>query len=287
MSSTNTVTQISTIASEWAIERLDIDAYLARTGYTGPLAPTPEVLTALHRAHAESIPFENLDIVLGRGISLDLDDIQGKLVRRRRGGYCYEQNLLFSAMLERIGFDVTRLVARVSPDRPGPRTHMSLNVTIDGQVWLADVGFGAALLEPIPRLDGAESRQGDWINGVYRDAHGLWRLRTRGADGWSDLYAFTGEPQRPNDYRVYNHFTSTHPASPFVGQAVAIRLTTTERLTLRNTELTIARPDGAETRRELHIADVPPILEETFGIGLSEAEISTLVATLKQAEQDH
>jgi N-hydroxyarylamine O-acetyltransferase len=144
------------------------------------------------------------------------------------------------------------------------------------------VGFGAALLQPIPRVDGAESRQGEWTNGVRRDADGLWRLRTRDADGWSDLYAFTEEPQRPNDYRVYNHFTSTHPASPFIGQVVAIRLTPTERLTLRGTELTTAQPNGAVTHQQVSIKEMRGVLQETFGIGLDDSDADTLVDFLEQ-----
>jgi N-hydroxyarylamine O-acetyltransferase len=275
-------TTSGSIASVWEVERLDVDAYLSRIGYHGPLEPTAEILAELHRAHAESIPFENLGVVLGHGISLDIGDIQDKLIRSRRGGYCYEHNLLFSALLERFGFEVTRLVARVNPDRPGPRTHMTLNVTIGGRVWLADVGFGAALLEPIPLVDGAESRQGEWTNGVRRDADGLWRLRTRDDDAWNDLYAFTGEPQHPNDYRVYNHFTSTHPASPFVGQLVAIRLTPTERLTLRGTELTTVRPTGIVSQRQVPIPEMTGVLRKTFGIALDDANAATLTAFLEQ-----
>lgn len=285
---TSTITAPSStpavVASEWEIDRLDVAAYLARLGYIGPLEPTEEVLIALHRAHAETIPFENLEIILGGDISLDLDDIQHKLVRNRRGGYCYEHNLLFAALLERAGFEVTRLVARVNPDRPGPRTHMTLNVLIGNHVWLADVGFGAALLEPIRREDGAESHQEQWVNGIYRDEHGLWRLRTRDDGGWRDLYAFTEEPQRPNDYRVYNHYVSTHPASPFASQLVIIRLTPSERLTLRSTELTKTDPGGSETRTQVPVTDLHHLLSETFGITLADAEFARLADSLGHAD---
>ena len=138
------------LRSEWSIERLDLDAYLKRVSYDGSLDPTVETLQALHRAHLAAIPFENLDILLGRGISLELDAIQQKLVHNRRGGYCFEHNLLFSAALERIGFPVTRLAARVQPERPGPRTHVCLLVEAGGERWLADTGFGTTLLEAMP-----------------------------------------------------------------------------------------------------------------------------------------
>src|SRR5262249_40888697 len=123
---------------------LDLDAYRQRIGYTGELAPTRAVLEALHLAHATHVPFENLDIQLGRPIRIDLESLQSKLVCGRRGGYCFELNTLFAAVLERTGFRVTRLAARVrlSATRLLPRTHMLLRVEAGGAAYLADVGFG-------------------------------------------------------------------------------------------------------------------------------------------------
>lgn len=271
-------------ASEWDIDRLDVAAYLDRIGYHGAWEPSSTVLATLHRAHATTIPFENLDVILGRGVSLDIEDIQDKLLRGRRGGYCFEHNLLFSALLERAGFSVRRLVARVEPDKPGPRTHMVLNVTAGGQEWLADVGFGAALLEPVPLVDGVTVRQGDWTHGVTREPDGSWRLRTLGAEGWSDLYAFSSDPQRPNDYVVYNHYTSTYPGSPFVNQVVAMRVTPTERFTLRNNDLSTTLPDGSTHRQELTDAGFLQALRETFGITVDSPDEVTLVAFRRRKE---
>src|SRR5262249_26883142 len=124
----------------------DLDAYLARIGYAGPRAPTAEGLHDVHAAHALAIPFENLDILLGRGVSLDPARLAAKLVDARRGGYCFEHNSLIAAALRELGFIVEILGARVrmGPPRPNlpPRTHCLLRVTIDGAPWLADVGFG-------------------------------------------------------------------------------------------------------------------------------------------------
>ena len=270
--------------NEWNFDRLDIAAYLDRIGYHGALEPSSAVLTALHRAHATTIPFENLDIILGHGISLDIEDIQDKLLRGGRGGYCFEHNLLFSALLERAGFAVRRLVARVEPDKPGPRTHMVLNVTADGREWLADVGFGAALLEPVPLVAGVTVRQGGWTHGVTREPDESWRLRTLGAEGWSSLYAFSSDPQRPNDYVVHNHYTSTYPGSPFVNHVVAMRVTPTERYTLRDNELSTTWPDGSTHRRELTDAGFLQALRETFGITLDSADETTLVSFLQRKE---
>src|SRR5690349_15099497 len=129
-----------------ALSPLDLDAYLDRIGYAGPRLPTRRVLEGLHLAHTTHVPFENLDILLGRPIRLDLDSLQAKLVRDRRGGYCFEQNTLFAAGLEQMGFAVTRLAARVrfGASRLLPRTHMLLRVDVEGEPFLADVGFGGS-----------------------------------------------------------------------------------------------------------------------------------------------
>lgn len=262
-------------AGEWEIDRLDLDAYLERIDYTGALAADAGTLRDLHRAHAAAIPFENLDIVLGRTIELDLDSVQDKLVRRPRGGYCFEHNTLFAAVLERLGYTVTRLSGRVNPSRPGPRTHMLLRVAVGGSPWLADVGFGASLLEPLP-LHPATATQGGRRYRLVAAGSDAWLLEADEPDGWSDLYAFTLEPQRPIDYEVYNHYTATHPRSPFVGQVVALRTEPDVRYALRGTQLTTTRPDGAAEERQIDVDDLPDLLAERFGIGLGAEEAAGL-----------
>ncbi|MGH2943207.1 MAG: arylamine N-acetyltransferase family protein, partial [Solirubrobacteraceae bacterium] len=246
-------------SAEWEVERLDLDAYLDRIGYAGVPAPDAATLRALHRAHAAAIPFENLDVVLGRGIALDLDSVQDKLVRRPRGGYCFEHNLLFAAVLERLGYAVTRLAARVQPDRAGLRTHMLLRVVADGEPWLADVGFGASLLEPLALEPGATT-QGGWSYRLDRAGADGWLLRSGGADGWTQLYAFTGEPQRPIDYAVANHYTATHPRSPFVGQFVVLRTEPGVKYVLRGRELTTTRPGGGVETRAIAVEELADVL---------------------------
>jgi N-hydroxyarylamine O-acetyltransferase len=223
---------------------LDRDAYLARIGYEGEVAPTIETLSALHFAHRSAIPFENLDIMLGRTISLDLDRLQAKLVTARRGGYCFEQNALFAAVLESIGFEVIRLAARVrfGTTEIRPRTHMLLEVRLGAEPWLADVGFGCAgPLYPIRLLSPTENQQGAWTFRMKTegDEH---VLESKESDGWLDLYAFTRAPQYPVDYEPGNHFTSTYPHSPFVQNLVVQTGTLSSRLILRNRELTELRP---------------------------------------------
>jgi N-hydroxyarylamine O-acetyltransferase len=229
---------------------VDLKPYLARIGYTGQLACSLATLQGLHLAHATSIPFENLDILLGRQISLELDALQSKLVAGRRGGYCFEHNTLFSAVLDLLGFDVTRLAARVrfGSSAIRPLSHMLLSVKLDGQQWLADVGFGGeGLLYPVPIVDSQPSRQFGWTYRVQNDGH-LHVLQSLHADGWFDLYAFTQEPRYQIDYVAANHFTSTYPHSPFVQTLVVQRQDCEIRLMLRNRELIEESANHKSTR---------------------------------------
>ena len=270
-------TGTSDTVSEWAIDRLDVGAYLSRIGYRGETAASVEALQALHRAHVESIPFENLDILLGRGISLELDAIQEKMLYSQRGGYCFEHNLLFGALLERLGFGVRRLDASRQPDRPGPRTHMCLAVEVGSEVWLADVGFGTALLEAVPVRDEAISEQEGWSYSLKKEEGMNWILRSLEGDGWSNEYAFTLEPQRPIDYVVHNHFTSTHPASPFVNQLVALRKTTEKQYALRGRNFVTSKPGEAPEHEVVADDDLAGVLERAFGIIVGDDELPRLL----------
>ena len=274
---TNAATAVE--AAQWDIGRLDVDAYLERVGYDGDLTPTVETLHRLHRAHVAAIPFENLDVVLGHGVSLEMEAMQDKLIRRDRGGYCYEHNLLFAALLERIGFTVGRLTARIRIGSDGPREsgHMLLRVEAGGRPWLADVGFGGQrLLGPVPLEDGATSQQGGWTYRLDREGAGTWVLRVWRPDGWFDLYGFTLEPRHHGDYVVYNHFTSTSPDSPFAWGVAAMQTGPRRRRTLIGRRLTTAYPDGSTERRELTGAEAIGVLRGTFGIALDREEEARL-----------
>lgn len=248
---------------------LDLGAYLARIGLHEPPAPTAEGLFAVHRAHALTIPFENLDILLGRGIRLDLASLQAKLVAGRRGGYCFEQNALLQHALVALGFDVTPLAARVRVGGrvDGPRTHMLLSVRADGVDWLADAGFGAGgLLEPLPIAPGSGARQGAWEYRVVEDGRERV-LESRTAAGWGALYGFTLEPQLPSDYVVGNHYTSTHPDSSFTRTLTAQRIGFDAQWVLRGETLTERRADLAavETRVD-GPDDLLAVLAGRFGL---------------------
>ncbi len=264
-------------APERGGQELDVGAYFARIGFDGQPTVSAETLRRLHRGHVAAIPFENLEIVLGRPVPLDLNSLQDKLIGHRRGGYCYEHNLLFAALLEQLGYPVNHLLARVHPsvDGPGPRTHMALAVEADGLSWLADVGFGAGILEPIPLTDGITVSEDGW---TYRLdlSHNVWRLRTLGPSGWSDLYSFTEETQHRADYEIVNYYTATNPASPFVGQIVTMRGGPDARHRLIGQELTTTAPDGTSERRHVHAADLANVLAGIFGIDLEPADAACL-----------
>ena len=247
---------------------IDLDAYLGRIGYAGPRDPGFALLVALQEAHAGAIPFENLDILLGRTIRLDLESLQAKLVTARRGGYCFEQNTLFRAALEGLGFRATSLAARV---RIGaavvrPRTHMLLRVDLPEGSFLADVGFGAdGPLHPLPLVAGPES----WTAGSgyrLRREDDLWVLQGHLDGEWIDLYAFTLEPQHPVDFEMANHFTSTFPASPFV-QSLTAQLSWPGRsAVLRNRDL-VLRDGRASLRETIHDPEhLVEVLERRFGL---------------------
>ncbi len=252
---------------------IDLPAYLARIGATAPLRPSREALTALHRAHCAAIPFENLDILLGRPIALDLDWLQAKLVAARRGGYCFEQNTLFQAALERLGFQVTPLAARVRLGATAvrPRTHMLLRVDLPEGAFLADVGFGGdGPVLPLPLTTATETWVGGWGHRLARDGD-TWVLQGNAAGEWADLYAFTLEPHYPVDFEMASHFTSTHPRSPFVLNLTAQRSWPERRLVLRNRDLVVREGGAAEAssiRDPRHLLEV---LEAQFGLSFPAA----------------
>jgi len=251
--------------------RLDLPAYLERIAYAGELTPTVAVLRDLHLAHATHIPFENLDILLGRPVRLDLASLQAKLVAGGRGGYCFEQNLLFQAALEAIGFGVRRLGARVilGGSRTSARAHATTLVRAEGSDWLADVGFGAGgPLLPLPLRPGEKSRQFAWSYRLVEES-GTWILQSIEGGAWTDLYLFTLEPQELIDYEVANWYTSTHPRSHFVGTLTAQRTSPAARWTLRRRELKEER-EGKVRSRMITDGELLEVLDATFGIHLPE-----------------
>ncbi|MGW5312839.1 arylamine N-acetyltransferase family protein [Nocardia thailandica] len=273
----------------WRGAELDLDAYLARIGYDGPRVATLPVLRALVRAHTTSIPFENLEIILGRGVPLDLASLQDKIIRRGRGGYCYENAGLFAAALERFGFGVTGLSGRVTmgvvdtaPARPATHALLRVTTTDDPRAWLCDVGFGAGPLEPYELADsGGEFALGDWRFRLERRTGALgaplWVLHQFARDGWVDRYSFTEDPQYPIDYAVGNHFVSTSPRSPFTTRPFLQRFHPGAHHVLDDLTLITEYPDGGAQTREVAASELPKLVAEVFDIALTEADAETLV----------
>lgn len=278
------------MSDEWTTADVDLDAYLARIGYTGPTDPGAATLRALHRAHVGAVAFENLDVVLGRGVDTDLGAIEDKLVHRGRGGYCYEHGLLFAAVLHRLGFTVERHLARVGDQAPpGPRSHLALSVITGGDRWLADVGFGSGLLEPVP-FTGAPHRQGGWTYRLAADGQGAWALQELheppelGPERWVTVYRFAEEEVHPVDVVVANHFTSTWPRSPFVRGLVAVRKDTRAVHRLLGRQLSTTRADGhIEHEQLLSDTEVASALGRVFDLHLSAGELDQLTAALPVA----
>lgn len=251
---------------------MDIDAYLVRIGLSRPQHPNLAALTALQRAHRRAIPFENLDIPLGRGISLDPRAVFAKLVTAGRGGYCFEQNGLFLAALLALGFTARPLLARVWLMATGvpPRTHTLSLVTLDGQEWLADAGFGGSDVPPMRLEDGAVTEVGSVRYLLRRDREFGWMLERDGAD----QYSFTEERVFPADLEMANHWVATAPASRFVLNRI-VSIVSSDGLT----SLTGARLSADGNTTELAgTAAYRAVLAERFGIVLDEGEVETLLA---------
>lgn len=274
---------MSGYVDDWGGGVLDLDAYMQRVGYSGPVNVDGPTLRALHRAHVATVPFENLDVILGRGISLDLADIQEKMVRQRRGGYCYESNLLFAAVLERIGFDVRRqLIRTLDPViTPRPRSHMTTFVKVDGVTWFADVGFGSGLLEPVELDNRRTFQQGAWefrLTGPADD--GGVRLQQRQPDAWTTLYTISCEPTYGVDVLVANENSSTSPGSPFTRRPIVVHRHSDHELRLIGRELTLMRPGCEEVTRVITETDYRVTLAEQFGIELSSNDTAKLAASI-------
>jgi N-hydroxyarylamine O-acetyltransferase len=245
-----------------------LDSYLTRIGLESPAS-----LSEVHRAHAISIPFENFDSLCGTPVSLELGHLEDKLVRRKRGGYCFEHNLLLQAALESLGIgQVDALLARVrmGPEGdPRPLNHLLLRVVDGGATWLADVGFGGGgLLDPLPFVVGTETDQAGWRYRLMEEGSELV-LQTFVDGGWVDMYGFVPEAVQPVDIEVSNWFTATHPSSPFVTGTFtgARRVDRCLSLFVNDEAVLVERPvGGASSVTTVPRVEVPSLLAERFDL---------------------
>ena len=259
-------------------------AYFDRIGYSAPdrgsHQATSDTLHALHRLHPQVIPFENLDALLGRTPRLDLESVFAKLVTARRGGYCYEHNLLFRAVLNTLGFETTGLAARVMWSDPAampPRTHMMLLVETPDETWLADVGFCSMTLSaPLLFDTGREQATPHETFRIDVIERGDFLLQVKLGDAWKPIYRFDLEPQFPADYAMANHYVSTFPESIFLNHLIVARVMPGERRILFDATLTRrGKASGFEAKRELRTAaELRGVLQDVFGLALADNETS-------------
>ena len=248
---------------------MDIVRYLERIRYTGELVPGYATLRDLHIAHLRAVPFENLDIHLGRPIRLEPEALFRKVVRERRGGFCYELNGLFGWLLERLGYAVTRLSARVysSSGARGPEfDHLALRVDLD-RPFLCDVGFGEGFLEPLP-LEPGQFSDGGRAYRLSRSGEEWLYERRAGADRWEKQYTFTLLPRRMEEFAPMCTFHQTSPESPFTRRRLCTLATATGRLTLGEGRLIETRGDQRVTTPVQDPEAEAAVLRERFGVSL-------------------
>ncbi len=238
-----------------AVAVFDLNAYFDRIDYRAEQAPTVETLRAIVARHAESIAFENLDPLLHRPVQLDSESLQHKLLRERRGGWCFEHNLLLGDALQALGFQVTGLAARVlwgaPDDAVRSRSHMLLRVDLDAEPWIADVGFGGMTLTAPLRLQ-SEAEQATPHEAFRLRAAGDDRLlQARLADGWKLLYRFGPQPNFVVDYEVSNWYLSNHPDSHFLHHLLASRVAPDRRYALFDNQLAVHHLNGPTEKRLL------------------------------------
>lgn len=252
---------------------LDVAAYLARIGYAGPVQPDWATLRALQLAHMRTVPFENLDIHLGRPIALDEDLLFRKIVRQRRGGFCYELNGLFAALLREIGFPLTMLGARFprDDDLPAPELdHLTLLVRCRDRedAVLADVAAGRGSFPTPLRIDTDEAQPQPEVNAAFRilperDGYQVWR-KPDGGD-WEREYWFDPRPREFAEFQTGCDFHQTSPHSLFTQNRLCTILTPAGRVTLSGNTL-ITTTHGVRSERELDDVGQQRALRDHFGI---------------------
>ena len=258
-----------------ATPTLDLAAYFARIGYTGPREPTLAALRALQLKHMMAIPTENLDVLLGRHISIEPVAIEQKLVRDHRGGYCFEQNSLFRDVLRSLGFTATPLLARVRWQVPADfstgLTHMVLQVDIEGRSWLADVGMGG--VGPTGPLsldtDVVQSTPHEPRRFIKRADKLVHQLRS-GVD-WLDVYEFPQTVPVPIDFELSNWYSCTHPKAFFMNNLVVTLVQKDRRVIIYNCDFTYRYPNGrAETHNIASPDELLALLAEHFGLNFPD-----------------
>jgi N-hydroxyarylamine O-acetyltransferase len=252
----------------------DVASYLSRIGYNGPLDVNIDTLSRLQECHLHTIPYENFDILNNVPLSLEIPDLLNKIVVRRRGGYCFELNKLFSWLLRELGFTITDYFARFWRDEPNPppmRRHHVLQVEAEGALYLCDVGVGGVIpRRPVIMVENMIQNQGNEYYKLVRDQYFGWVLCEKKKGEWSKIYSFTEEPQLAKDYIMASYWCENSPDSIFKKSAMASICTDAGRTTLAGNEFRIFTAEGVQAFKPQTEEDYKEALRFHFGIGQME-----------------
>jgi N-hydroxyarylamine O-acetyltransferase len=267
----------------WQTERLDLEAYLARVG-VAPRAPSRAALDVLHEAHVRTFTFDNIDVLLDQHPGVGLEQVQGKFVGRGRGGYCFEHGTLFAAVLQRLGYDVTRRLGRVGPPETTARTHCVVVVDLDGERLLADPGFGMSFLRPLVLAEGATDDVAGWSYRLRELRAGevrAWELSRWRDEQWELMHTHDELPVQPPDLVSGHHYTSTFPASHFRHGLMVTRHQEGRHTSLTHRTVTVRRPGQATQHREIEVVELRDLLHD-LAVPLTDEEEARLVDRVEQ-----
>jgi len=268
--------------------QFDIDAWLSRIGHNGSREPTLENLRALVTAHATAIAYESIDVLLDKPPSLDPASLQSKMILGGRGGYCFEQNMLFRIGLLSLGYKVTSLQARVvrglEIDAPRPMLHMVLKVDLPDGPFLADVGFGNLAPTTALKLSAQEEQETPHETMRFIIMGDELVLQSKLGKRWEHIYRVVFLPRVDAEYEICNWFTASHPQSPYLNNLIAARPGPNRtRLTLFNSRFNVRFSSGEVGRRTISgVEGFRDVLTNEFGLSLSEFDLQTAIAHMEQ-----
>jgi arylamine N-acetyltransferase len=267
----------------WQVDRLDLGGYLQRLGIPAR-DPSRAALAELHEAHVRAFTFDNIDVLIGRHPGVSIDAVQEKFVVRGRGGYCFEHCTIFAAALERLGYQIRRHLGRVGDPDLGTqqgRTHMVVEVSLDGQPLLCDPGFGMSLLRPIAMTDGAEDDYlPGWRHRLRRTDAGGWALYRLREEGWELAHTTDELEVTPVDVVIGHHYTSTFPGSHFTSGLMLTRHLPGRHVTVTHDALTVRTPGQPTEHRPLRAGETEEWME-TLDVRLTEDEVGRLLAKVR------
>ena len=266
----------------------DQDAWLKRIGYGGSREPTLDTLHKLIFAHSHAIAYESLDIMLGRVPKLDVETLQRKMIFGGRGGYCFEQNLLFRAGLRSLGYEITSLQGRVvrglEIDAPRPAIHIVLQVDLPEGPYLADVGFGNLAPTSALALQPGIEQETPHEPMRFIDINGELTLQAKLRDSWEHIYRVIPYPRYDGEYEITNWFTSTHPDAPYMNNIIAAMPGPDRtRTTMFNTRVTVRRATGEADRRVLKDeTEFRTVLRDEFGLKMFDEDIRACIEVMER-----